>query len=119
LSDDDAALQKKAANLIDHCGPLADQARPDPVQRLQIQLFVGLGWNKACSRPLHRLGHGMGISKIILVTLPKRLRIRGRDLLHIVAKHGKLASNVVRRHSRFDTNETPWQVRKPRCNASA
>ena len=47
------------------------------------------------------------------------LRIRGRDLLHIVAKHGKLASNVVRRHSRFDANETGWQVRKPRCNASA
>src|SRR6202451_1578116 len=48
LSDDDAALEKKAANLIDHCGPLADQARADPVQRLQIQLFVGFGWNKAC-----------------------------------------------------------------------
>jgi hypothetical protein len=46
------------------------------------------------------------------VPLPKRLRIRGRNLLHIVTKHGKLASNVVRRHSRFDANETGWQVRK-------
>ena len=109
--------RRKPQNLIDHCGPLADQARPDPVQGLQIQLLVGLGWNKACRRPLHGLGHGMGISEIILVPLPKRLRIRGRDLLHIVAKHGKLASNVVRRHSRFDANETGWQVRKPRCNA--
>ena len=71
------------------------------MQGLQIQLLVGLGWNKACRRPLHGLGHGMGISEIILVPLPKRLRIRGRDLLHIVAKHGKLASNVVRRHSRI------------------
>ena len=33
--------RRKTANLIDHCGPFADQARPDPVQRLQIQLFVG------------------------------------------------------------------------------
>ena len=36
------ALQKKAANLIDHCSPVAEQARPHPVQRLQIQLLVGL-----------------------------------------------------------------------------
>ena len=58
-------------------------------------------------------------SRKSFVPLPKRLRIRGRDLLHIVAKHGKLASNVVRRHFRFDANETGWQVRKPRRNASA
>ena len=106
MSDNDAALEKKAANLIDYCGPLADQARAHPMQRLQIQLFVALGWNKACRRPLHRLGYAMGISEIILVPLPKRLRIRGRNLLHIVAEHGKLASNVVRRHSGFDTDET-------------
>jgi hypothetical protein len=48
----------------------------------------------------------MSISEIIFVPLPKRLRIRGRNLLHIVAKRGKLASNVVRRHPRFDANET-------------
>ena len=81
MPDDDAALQKKAANLIDHCGPLADQARPYPVQRLQIQLLVGLGWNKACRRPLYSLGYGMGISEIILLPLPKGLRIRWRNLL--------------------------------------
>ena len=31
LPDDDAALQEKAANLINHCGPLADKARAHPV----------------------------------------------------------------------------------------
>ena len=106
MSDDDAALEKKAANLIDHCGPLADQARPDPVQRLQIQLFVGFGWNKACRRPLYRLSYGMGISEIILVPLPKGLCVRGRYLLHVVAQRGKLPSNVVSRHPRFDTDKT-------------
>jgi hypothetical protein len=40
---------------------------------LQIQLFVGFGWNKACRRPLYRLSYGMGISEIILVPLPKGL----------------------------------------------
>ena len=61
----------------------------------------------------------LSISKIILVPLPKRLRIRRRNLLHIVAKRGKLASNIVCRHSCFDTNEAGLQVCKPRCNAPA
>ena len=56
----------------------------------------------------------MGIWEIILVPLPKRLRIRGRHLFHIVAQRGKFASDVVRSHPRFDANETGWQVRKPR-----
>jgi len=119
LPDDDSALQKKATNLIDYCGSLADKARPHSVQRLQVQLLVGFGWNEAGRRPLHRLGYSVSISKIILVPLPKRLRIRGRNLLHIVAKRGKLASNIVCRHSCFDTNEAGLQVCKPRCNAPA
>ena len=111
--------KRKPRNLIDHSGPLADQARPDPVQRLQIQLLIGLGWNKACRRPLHRLGYAMGISEVILVPLPKRLRIRRWHLLHIVAERGKFTSNIVRRHPCFDADKAGWQVRKPRCNASA
>src|SRR5262249_37771406 len=79
----------------------------------QAAAFVMRAW------PLHSLGHGMSISEVILVPLPKRLCIRGRNLLHIVAKRGKLASNIVRRHSRFDANEAGWQVRKPQCDASA
>jgi hypothetical protein len=103
LPNDDAALQEKAANLIDHGSPLADKARPHPVQRIQIELLIGLGWNKA-GRSLHGLGHGMSISKVILVSLPKRLRICRRNLLHVVAKRRKLPSNVVCCHPRFDAN---------------
>jgi hypothetical protein len=53
----------------------------------------------------------MGISEIILVPLPKRLRIRGWNLLHIVAERGKFTGNIVCRQTRFDANETGWQVR--------
>src|SRR6516225_1299904 len=113
LPDDDAALQEKAANLIDHCGPFADKARPYPVQCLQIELLIGLGWNKARRRSLHGLGHSMSISKIILVSLPKRLRIARRNLLHVVAERRKVPSNVVCCHSRLDANEAGWEVRKP------
>ena len=45
------------------------------MQRLQIQLLVGFGWNKASCRPLHGLSYRMGISEIILVPLPKRLSV--------------------------------------------
>src|SRR5262245_18406921 len=65
------------------------------------------------------LSYRMGVSEIILVPLPKRLCIRGRNLLPIVTKRGKLTSNIVCRHSCFDANEAGWQVRKPRCDASA
>jgi hypothetical protein len=75
LPDDDAALQEKAANLIDDGCAFANKARPYPVQCLQIELLIGLGWNKARRRSLHGLGHSMSISKIILVSLPKQLRI--------------------------------------------
>ena len=73
MPNDDPTFQKKATNLIDHCGPLTNKALPHPVQRLQIQLLVGFGWNKASCRPLHGLSYRMSISEIILVPLPKRL----------------------------------------------
>src|SRR5262249_49742047 len=94
---------------IDHCGPLTNKTRPHSVQCLQIQLLVGFGWNKASCRPLHGLSYRMGISEIILVPLPKRLCIGGRNLLHIVTKPGKLTSNIVCCHSCFDANEAGWQ----------
>src|SRR5262249_9768316 len=95
------------------------KARAHSVQCLQIQLLLGLGWNKASCRPLHGLSYRMGISEIILVPLPKRLCIRGRNLLHIVAKLGKLTSNIVCRHPCFDTNEAGRQIHEPRWDAYA
>ena len=52
-----------------------------------------------------------------------RQAVQGLDyegyLKYVAAKRGKFKSNIVRCQTRFDTNETRWQVRKPRCNASA
>jgi hypothetical protein len=41
LAGQDAALQKKVANLIDHCSSIADKARSDPVQRFQKRSTTG------------------------------------------------------------------------------
>ena len=62
----DATLQKKAADLIDHSCPLANQARSYAVQRLQIQLIVGLHRNAACRWPLHGFRDRVGVSEIVV-----------------------------------------------------
>ena len=88
MPDDNSALQEQTANLIDHCGSLADKARPHPVQHLQIQLFICFNWDEPSRRSLHGLGvlhglrHSMGISEVILVPLSKRLHICRRPASH-------------------------------------
>src|SRR5215831_16967253 len=74
----DAMLQKKAADLIDHSCPLANQARSYAVQRLQIQLIVGLHRDAACRRPLHGFRDRVGVSEIVLVALTERPGISRR-----------------------------------------
>src|SRR5258705_9847980 len=68
-----AVLQEKAADLIDHSRPLADQARSHPVQCLEIELIVGLHWNAAGGRPLDSLRDRVGVSGVVLVALPERV----------------------------------------------
>src|SRR5262249_57441683 len=60
---------------------------------------------KASCRPLHGLSYRMGVSEIILVPLPKRLCIRGRNLLHIVTKPGNLTTTILCPHSSFAPNQ--------------
>ena len=46
------------------------------------KVIVDAGYGPDYKYFTHRLGHGMGISEIILVPVPKRLCIRGGNLLH-------------------------------------
>src|SRR5262249_61322954 len=72
LPDHDAAFQKKATNLLDHRGSLTDEARPHPMQRLQIQLLVGFGGHEAGPPPLDRLGHALRVLAAVIVAPPER-----------------------------------------------
>ena len=81
-----AMLEEKAADLIDHCRSLADQARSHPMQCLQIKLIFGLHWNAACGRPLNSFRDRVGISEVVLVALPERFGISGRYLLYVMAE---------------------------------
>ena len=81
-----AMLQEKAADLIDHGRSLADEARSYPVQRLQIELIVGLHRNAACGRPLNSLRDRVRVSEVVLVALPERFGISGRYLPYVMAE---------------------------------
>jgi hypothetical protein len=86
LSYRNAMLQEKAADLIDHCRSLADQARSHPVQCLQIEFIVSLHWNAACRRPLRSFRDRVGVSEVVLVALPERFGIGWRYLLDVMAE---------------------------------
>jgi hypothetical protein len=94
----------RAADLIDHGRPLSDQARSHAVQRLQVQLIVSLYWNAACRWPLNSFRNCVCVPEVVLVTLTEWLGIVRRYLSHIVTEREQLAGNIVRRHTRLDTD---------------
>ena len=81
-----AALKKKTADLVDHSCTIADEAGPNAMERLEIQLIVGFYWNTACRGTLHGFGDCVGIPEVVLVALPERFGISGRYLLYVMAE---------------------------------
>jgi hypothetical protein len=81
-----------------------DQARSHAVQRLQVQLIVSLYWNAACRWPLNSFRNCVCVPEVVLVTLTEWLGIGWRYLSHIVTEREQLAGNIVRRHTRLDTD---------------
>ena len=69
LAHRDAAFHEEATDLIDHPGPLTDQAGTDPMQRQKVHLLGRLDANEAHRRPLHRFDNRLGIPAIDLVAL--------------------------------------------------
>jgi hypothetical protein len=67
------ALQQEGAYLVDDAGALADQSLAHTVQGLQVELIGGFRGDELHRRPLHRLGDGLGITEVVLLSL----RIRG------------------------------------------
>ena len=64
LAHRNAVLEEKAAKLVDHCCPIADQPRTHTMQRLQVQLIVSLYRNAARRRALHSLRDRVGVQKV-------------------------------------------------------
>src|SRR5271170_3452476 len=80
-----AALQQESANLVDHRSSSYHQPVSHPVQRLQVQLIVGLDRNEAHVVAIYCFGNRLGIDKVVLVRLHKGFYELSWDQLHIVA----------------------------------
>jgi hypothetical protein len=96
LSHGNAALNQKAADLVDDGGALADKPRADAVQREEIALLGRLDRDKVHGRPLHRFSDRLGIAIVVLVALEERLYVLGWDQAHVVPECVDLARNVMR-----------------------
>ena len=59
LAQGNAALEKKATDLVDHCRTLTDQAAADAMQRLQIEVIAAVQWHEAHGWPLRRFRDGL------------------------------------------------------------
>jgi hypothetical protein len=81
-----AVLQQKTAKLIDHSCPITDQARSHTMQRLQIQLTIGLYRNAACRGALYSFRDRVRISEVVLMPLTERLGIGRRHLFDLVTE---------------------------------
>ena len=82
------------------------------MQRLQIQLAVGLNRNTARRRALYSFCYRVRIPEVVLVTLPERFGIGWRHLFDLVTERDQLTRDVMRRHASFDADEARRQVHK-------
>src|SRR6201997_5001257 len=92
----DAALQQERTDLIDDAGTLTDQSIADAVQRLKVELIGGLGRDELHGWSLHSLADGFRISEVILLSRRIGPHVFGRHQPGIVAKHLKLAAEMMR-----------------------
>ena len=82
------------------------------MERLQIQLAIGLYRNIPRRRAFDGFRNRMRIPEVILVTLPERFGIGWRHLLDLVTERDQLTRDVVRGHAGFDADEARRHVHK-------
>src|SRR6266516_2249170 len=95
LPHNDAAFDEEAADLVDHTGTLADEARAHAMQSQQIHLLGRLDRHKMHGWPLHGFRNRLRIAVVVLVTLEERLHVLRRDQTHIVASSLQLPADVM------------------------
>ena len=79
-----AAFDEEAADLVDDSGALPDKPRAHAVEREKIALLGRLDGNEVHGGPLHRLGDGLRIAVVVLVTLEEGLHVLRRHQAHFV-----------------------------------
>jgi hypothetical protein len=111
FADGDAALQQHSAHLVDHRGAAHNPPLAHPVQRLQVELVVGLDRHKAHRRAGYSLGTRFGIDVVVLVRLHVRLHILCRHQAHIMALFPQSAAEKMRSSAGLHTDQALRKVR--------
>ena len=78
-----------------------------------------LGGDKPHSRALHRLGDRLGIAEVVLLSLVVRAHVFRRHQSGVVAKHLKLATEMMRADAGLHADQAWRQVSEPRFYLAA
>jgi hypothetical protein len=104
-------FQKKTANLFHYRRASHHPTLAYAMQRLQIQLFLGLDRHKTHSRSLHRSRNGFGIQGVTLVRLHGGLHLLRRDQPHFMTWFAQRLPQKVRSTTGLHANQLQLQIR--------
>jgi hypothetical protein len=111
FTDGDAALQQHSANLVDHRGAAHNPPLAHPMQRLQVELVIGLDRHKAHRGTGYCLGTRFSIDVVVLVRLHVRLHILRRHQAYIMPLFPQSAAEKMRSSASLHADQTPAKVR--------
>src|ERR1035441_8570781 len=111
FANGDAALQEQLANLVDHRGAAHNPPLAHSVQRLQVELIVGLDRHEAHRRAAYSLGTRFGIDVIVLVRLHVRLHILCRHQARIMPLFPQSAAQKMRSSAGLHADQALAKVR--------
>src|SRR5271156_1876806 len=111
LAECDAALLQQPPDLVDHRRTPNDPALSYPVQRLHIELVVGLDRNKAHGRSTDGFGNRFGVDKVALIRLYVGFHVLSRDDTHLMPLFSECSSQKMSPGTRFHADEIDLNIR--------
>src|SRR5258708_13057240 len=87
LTQSDSTFEQQTTNLVDDCCATHHPTLPYEMQRLQIQLVIGLDRYEAHLRPSDCLSNRLGVNVVALVSLYVRLDMLRRHQPDLVTLH--------------------------------
>jgi hypothetical protein len=83
------------------------------MERLQVELLGGLRRDELHGWALHRLGDGLRVAEVVLLSLRIWAHVLRWHKPSIVPKHPQLATEMMCADASLHADETRWQVGEP------
>src|ERR1700757_505884 len=115
FADGDVTLQQQSANLVDHCGASPNPPLAHSVQRLQVQLVIGLDRHEAHRGTSYSLGTRFAIDVVVLVRLHVRLHVLCRHQAHVMPLFPQSTAEKMRSSAGLHADQA---LAKVRCKAT-